>query len=538
MQNPREYSYAFYTPLALFCTAIFTTFWIYVQSNYFIDSDLGWLLQCLEKFLAGGAYSTDFYETNPPLSFLVYLPVVPFLHLDAGAIKLALHLIFITYALIANICVVALLKRLGFEKPLITTIFCALVFAQTWGTGFFCLSKDYLILCFLPALSLAQYQITTQHPKPNLLLIFACVLGGIAICLKPHYGIIAAGFFIHRLIKTKKISSVLCSIDFITLLICGITYLVFTQLFFPDFLSVVLPEVSSMYMELSALDPFEQLIYIFLSAYSLIILQFIKNGTPYKKDVKFFIYGLNILGFACIAAFLLQGKGYSYQATPFLSLFITALFIAIATLISYYHKRQYLCIWATYAILCAFFSPITFEQENFKLISHDQYAKMPLITTLKEKSPNSTYTIYGLKATYLAAPYYLKMKNGSRFGQFWPLEALNIKFNNAITDEERDAVKKEMNHYIDMLAQDIKTHTPGIILVPQYPDDNMVQTQKFLKFLKANEQFSNAFTAYHYAGNVAYDDGSIIKKKKKNPLAYIYFDIFVLNDTEKENEAP
>ncbi len=48
---------------------------IYIRSkNAAAGTDISWLLVVVKKWLAGGRYIKDFYEVNPPASFLIYIP--------------------------------------------------------------------------------------------------------------------------------------------------------------------------------------------------------------------------------------------------------------------------------------------------------------------------------------------------------------------------------------------------------------------------------------------------------------------------------
>ncbi len=63
--------------LILLMASIFLFAWK-LQSALFLNYDVSWLMHASERLLAGGTYSRDFFETNPPLILYLYLPPVIF----------------------------------------------------------------------------------------------------------------------------------------------------------------------------------------------------------------------------------------------------------------------------------------------------------------------------------------------------------------------------------------------------------------------------------------------------------------------------
>ncbi len=53
----------------------FLALWLALQFNTALNFDHAWLLTAAQRLLAGGTMAQDFYETNPPLSVLLYVPI-------------------------------------------------------------------------------------------------------------------------------------------------------------------------------------------------------------------------------------------------------------------------------------------------------------------------------------------------------------------------------------------------------------------------------------------------------------------------------
>ncbi len=102
----KNYNLLFYT--FLFILAGIS---IYIRSHdASAGTDISWLLVVAKKWLAGGQYFKDFYETNPPASFLIYLPA----YWLSGIIGFdSLVCVNILYSLLVVICLSQAVKISG-----------------------------------------------------------------------------------------------------------------------------------------------------------------------------------------------------------------------------------------------------------------------------------------------------------------------------------------------------------------------------------------------------------------------------------------
>lgn len=515
-----------------------TVLWVNLASAVFIDTDTGWLLQCLQRFLAGGTYTDNFFETNPPLSFLVYLPVMPFITQDPYTLKLALIVTFLLYGIIANICVFFLLKKMEQPQPVIILTLTAVLFSQTWAMGMFSICKDYLIFVFLLPMCLTQYLITTGKVRASALSIFSSFLGGIAICIKPHFALIAAMFFLHRLIKTKRTCAIVCAPDFITMLITGVCYLLFIQILFPDYLSTILPYVADLYPDMAAMSIFNMLHLLIFPLFAALILGFIKPETPYKKEISELSNFSLILGLSCFVVFVLQSKGFLYQTIPFMGFTAIAFFMATATLVSQFVARKYASVWITYGMLSLLCTPLLLGFGNAPIPRHNKFSDIELLKKIKELAPNGTYITYDFKPAYLAAPYYFDLKSSSRFGILWPFDALNNAYENTTSENEAAQIKNKFTPFVEMLAQDIVKNNPDVILIPRYPDaETKLPAQKFLIFLQQNPAYAAAFKNYTSHGTIDYDFTIFKRPTSAEEVSVVTFDLYTLSKVPSEGET-
>ena len=76
----------FYTLFSIIIGGL-TLFWLSYTYPQAMNEDMGVLLIFAERFVNGGKFGVDIYEVNPPLSTLIYVPVIWFKNLTG----LSLH---------------------------------------------------------------------------------------------------------------------------------------------------------------------------------------------------------------------------------------------------------------------------------------------------------------------------------------------------------------------------------------------------------------------------------------------------------------
>ncbi len=65
----------------------FSIGFIFFNPHFLLNNDVYWLIEVGERWLHGGQYIKDYFETNPPLAFYIYLPIYFINHYLAINIK-------------------------------------------------------------------------------------------------------------------------------------------------------------------------------------------------------------------------------------------------------------------------------------------------------------------------------------------------------------------------------------------------------------------------------------------------------------------
>ncbi len=500
-------------PLVSVILILFTGFWSTLYLNSIMNMDIGWLLQCLDRFLAGGTYSEDFYETNPPLSFLIYTPIQPLYDQFGWKALDAVTLLFYGYIGLSLTTFGVLLKKLDCTNETIILILSACVFSSTWAAGMSFGQRDHLVFLFMLPLMAYQYAFTMNRSPSILITTLAVIMGGTAIALKPHYGIISALFFAHRLYKTKSISRCVIAPDFIGMGLIGASYIAFVFFITPDFVNVVLPDVLSLY---TVDKPFDLSVRAFYALYGLAAFGFvflISTKDKTNQQIKMAVIILSALSMLYFIPYILQNKGFHYHAYPALGMGIAALFLsARCVILEITNSKNISFIIASCLVTTLTYSTILGRSDT-PFMTSDEYVNTPFIRSLEENAWNGKFAVYGLKNPITALPYLAPIESVSRFGQYWTLFNLFLLLKQQDTQEGEREVRERMVRAIEPVAEDIQRHKPSVLSFPQY---SVIETGEyedyFYGFLLNNENFADQMKNYdlvdYKVSNICFTEGT------------------------------
>ncbi len=520
LKSDFKYHPAFTAVILILFIGVWST--LYLKAH--IDVDTGWLLQCLDRFMVGGKYGTDFYETNPPLSFLIYLPAYPLYTYAALDPKFSVFIVVSIYVLFSNYILFLLMRAEKYTATDIVVLLSACAMALTWTAGISFGSKDHIITSFLIPLSLYQYRLTFDRKTNRLVSAAAILLGGLAVCLKPHYAIIPAAFFLHRLYTKRSIGACVTSPDFWGMFIIGASYLAFVIIVTPEFFNL-LPEIISIYTIERPFPLYYRYYYLLYGAVGFVISFWILKS-PAQQVLKNATIGFTVLSFLCLIPYILQDKGFHYQALPILCYGSIVLFIAVYSIAKEIAEKSDYALWSSCVLITLLFFGYTYGYKTFKM-TKGQYLALPLVDIIDEKAWNDVYATYDFKNMLTPLPELSNLTNGSRFGQLWPLNGLLEKIKITQDAQERAQIKQQMFHYVDMIAEDMKRYKPSVITIPQFEDPETGEPKKnYYNFLMENENFKENMENYSYDSTVEFDSSLTLMNSERDKI--IPHDVFVL----------
>ncbi len=286
-----------------------------VQAYLGHNPDTSWLLFVARRTLDGAIPYRDILETNPPASFLLYMPVVILARL-LGANEVAVLDGFVVFATAASLLLSGLIFARGtlLEGSRVgASLFAALLVLLILPMSSFAQREHIAVLADLPILAAIGVRSRGGRPSPTSCLL-AGLGAGIAIAIKPLFALALA-------------LSLLCCFlaparprpwRFVELWTAAATALVYAAvviLVYPDFTARMLPLVTEIYLP-ARLDLVD-LLALQTNFIWLALVGLFWGARGWRDTVGLALMTASV-GFE--AAVFIQGKGFTYHGYPAIAL--------------------------------------------------------------------------------------------------------------------------------------------------------------------------------------------------------------------------
>ncbi len=503
--------------------------WLAAHLAQVINVDIAYLTLSAERLLAGEAMSEAYYDTNPPLSIILQIPaviLVKLTHLPLYHAVSAYILLLLALSTTATYLLLQKITRLSNEQKLL--IVSASLVTNIVASGYDFGQKDHILAMALLPLTLLQILITQRinvHPALKWLTLLA---GSVLILLKPHYGIIPAAIFLHRAYTQKRLT-IFKDHDFLCLTLMAIAYIASIYIFFPDFISVIFPDIITFYAadisgDIVTTGALTALLPLVCSIISLLIF----------KDLPKLIPSIFILSAFCFIPFIMQGKGWIYHLLPAIIFFacgLSVLFERIMRAILMDIKSDKVKKTASFAItFIAILSLAIYGGIAEKIKpTHNEFRGLELTNIIEEcaidNKGNCPFLIlHDMINISQELSIYTGQPHASRFPVMWFTPYLINKENNLTSDD----LKIYTDKYTNMIAQDFYKYSPEIIFVAHFPLPNENETifnyRDYL--LKNNPEFKNIWNNYDFQRTISIDRADYMGNKKPNEKLMRY-DIYI-----------
>jgi hypothetical protein len=485
------------TPLKIFYLLVGLGLGAYlsVLSQFYFKTDVAILTHFAERMLSGAPMSEAYYEVNPPMSMIIYIPVIWMKHL----LKLTMydaHMIYVQMLTLISLGMTwGLLKRLPFpEIKQKHFIFGLLVIGLIMVPNFSFGDREHIIMLGLIPFMLVQAALHLRADIPKSLSIPALVFGTIGIMVKPHYGLIPTVLMLWRFWSHKDCRFYKAP-DFLALALGVIAYGVVLFTLFPDYLNIIMPDVIALYLPHT--NPYvvqEMFVFGFVTAcISVTALTF-----DITREQKTIIKWLMAVTFLLFVPYLVQGKGFDYHRIPWMLSFSALIGMIAYSLIGKHAHGTVTNIISTMLVIGMIWAlrPLPFERPT-----HREFRQLPLSQLIEKECPkpcsflllNDTSELIHQLAIYHDATH------ASRFTSMWymlPLiqheKSLRDGGDGVLPDEEYKALKAK---YTDMVAQDLLDYQPDMIIELETLRVGDPEFD-FIDFYKSNPKFEDAFSAY------------------------------------------
>lgn len=444
-----------------------------------VNSDVAWLSLCAERLINGGTLTNSCYDTNPPLSVLVYAPFI-----WLSRITTLPNYSFIFWVTLALIMFATYATYKLSRNNILTASFLA---AVTIIPSLYYAERDHFIAIMLLPFILLQLSITKKETLNTALKYSVLILGSLALLLKPHFGLIPIFMILHRM-RYQRTIWVLKDADFIVLAVSCLTYLAIIFTFYNDFLTQILPDIVEFYLGYNNYDgTFGK-----LKIYGPLWIMTCLACTICTKDDRLKL--LVPCAGLCLLVFTIQMKGFTYHLLPFFALIFPIIFTSIPKI------KPPIILMSVFAF-SYIFSPLRPQYPT-----HSDYKNNEISQFINHNctAPCSFYMLHENMDIVSQIAFYSPHTYATRFPAFW--------FQPQINEEG----KVRFSRYI---AEDIIKHEPALLLIPK-------AEKNLLDFYSVSPEFNQAISAYQKSDQLTVNRAFFYKDTKYDFSYDLTWDVY------------
>lgn len=480
---------------------------ILLQSNIFCNTDANWLLHVTARFLHGGKYYYNFFETNPPMILFINIPPV----LLAKILHLSMASVFRGYILLIaffSLCLCAILiKKIyqGCPAWMWSTFILALIFVFVVFPGHAFGEREHLALMLV-----APYVFSAVLRVRNLRLSVAFalligVLGGIGFSIKPYFVIPFSLVELYLIIKQRRLFSWVRPESLMIGAIL-IAYLISIFVFFPEYITKILPLTWQFYTVTMRFS------WALVMSSGWVIFFLISTGCYFalyelklRGDFRLVLL-LTSVGFIC--AYFLQHTAWFYHALPSYAFSILLLVQLFQEILAKPRKKTFVeKTQMVFLFIMVLLYGVIVPGGIFRLVlKRDRSIVITkAINFIRHNTPNNKIFSF---ATTIDVPYKFidqtHAQSVSRFPSQLLLPGLVQQLATARTTQQKNLFNRYKHEIIGMITNDLRQYQPDLIIVDTFGEKNVFPYCGFnyFEFFSQNKEFNRIISSYHYVGRI------------------------------------
>ena len=470
--------------------------WLVWQFGTGLNSSHACLTIAAQRLLAGGTFTGDFNEPNPPMSFIIYLiPVLmtKFLFIPA---YYAPYLFGLVCLVASALAMRGILKYWpGPDDDAKTVFLFAFIIANTLLTSsvyFYFGERDQLVILGLYPFLLVQLALTWRYELPKRLTWGVLIPGAIAILIKPQFGLLPVLALVHRMAAQKRFFSIIRDADFIALAGAVVLYGAVIAWLFPDYITAGLPEFMLFYA--TAHNPHTPFIWLLYMAMLVSVLVFGMIWGLKLEQMKLALI-CHFAAFVSLLLFWVQMKGIYYHLLPAFAFLLTGISLQVYEISRHYLRRQWFLAPAVIALV--FIAAGALRPEGTTALGHAAYARTKLAGLVKDCAPGCSYLIFdeNIEKT-LQIQIYTGATYASRFPVLWWLPGLTAGLDKSPGDPELKKIKATYSRYV---ALDIQRYKPAVMAFASNLDVSGHKNFDMVAFFSADPLFRTELQKYRRA---------------------------------------
>lgn len=480
--------------------------WLWIQLSLSINVDIAFLTQSAIYVLDGERMTDAYYDTNPPLSIMIYL--IPAAITKYGGIPLIYATLWYNIFLVvaSAILLSAVLKPFNTLSPTQkSTLLGAYVLSNTVAANLYLGEKDqYIVLALLP-FTLLQLAMTRKLPVARWAQVLITSLAAIFLMVKPYFYIVPALMAAHRICVQRR-PMALFDPDLLALAAAIMTYAALLLFWFDDFTAVILPDILTLYASIK--EPWIAEVFTMATATIGIIAL---PATLLVKTPNRFVLFLLLIGWLCMVPFFIQGKGYYYHMIPAIvcvccaaALLLNDLIAASLSKALKENASRRTGLYTTTLVFALSFYVMFLPNGKSPALTHEQYREMPLtklVLEACENRPECTFLLFNDMTEIIhQTSVYTQIRHASRFSSFWFLPVIAAKENKTLPPEKKETLAKK---YSALVAADLKRFKPRILIIGRFEVEEPGKILDFRNFFSSHsKKFSEEFSYYAHDGAI------------------------------------
>lgn len=478
----------------------------FIQEHVVFSADVASLLYDTELFLSGGTYVKDFFETNPPMIFILYTPIVYFQKVMMLNIREATSVYVILLSFVSLFfCYIFLKKIIADEDSrfrymmmgALTFVFLMLPILD------FGQREHFLVVLGMPYLFAVVMRAQHKPIQPAVAMLTG-IMAGLVFSLKPFFlfpVILLEGYLI---IATKNLWSSI-RIEFLSATSIMVTYMAFIVMFHPMYFNVMLPLLSHWYF----LGTKETWFAIFVRTKVIFCLMVVVYSVRCYKRVSFpeltQVFLLALMG--CMLAFIVPRSAWGYHVLPAYGLSVILVVIYFYQVWLLELKKNVLNkLELTFVVAASFAVPLAIHISEIKLAVDIARSKIAaqLYGKIKAVGPKTMYC-FSSYTTGLCFPFVSlnHIEFAGRFPSFWWLRGVIAMEASNNQHNMPSYLLKEKKYFIDLLADDLNHYQPQLVVVSKRDEKAFLpEGYSYSKYFSENAAFREAWSHYTWLTNV------------------------------------
>lgn len=480
-----------------FLLLIFIFAW-HFQNVFWINWDVSWDLIVTQKLLAGGTYSQDFFDLNPPLFFFLYTPIIFLKHILPIKLDIALRLYFFSLTICSLLVCQKIVKEIFpredklIESLALLTLGFIFLIVPNYEFG----QREHLLLLFcLPYLLAVMPTLQGRKTLPAFAILIG-LIGFAGFAIKPYFLLSLVFVELYVMYRTKNIF-VSLRLETITLAIALMLYLIAIYIFYPDYINIVMP-IAVKYYHAGFVDPTamvwlrpELLFCEFAILFSCVYLFLSQNKNDYVDFIAVLLAAL--IGF--ILSYFLQNTSWFYHIMPAYALAILLVIMLFGMLIK--KINNYTLSLSFFGVAIVFF---IFWQTYTPYLVMTDYKKVnqSLVSFIKTYANNKKVMVFStIGNEFFSEIYYGHAQPASRFMHFFWIPAIvkNKSLKVPFLQQQQD-----QEILTNDLAEDLEVNKPTLVFVDvrKYKPYLTAVAFEYLPYFLKNKNFSHQWLHYRY----------------------------------------